>query len=114
MAVHRHLGPGFLEAVYQAALAREFAGAQIPFVAQEEIPVYYKGEPLGLRYRADLVCFGGIVVELKAQRHLSNIEEAQIIHYLKAGRFEKGLLLNFGSGSLQVRRFVGPQSVQSV
>jgi GxxExxY protein len=114
MDVHRHLGPGFLEAVYHAALAREFASAGVPHVAQAEIPVYYRGESLGLRYRADFVCFGSIVIELKVLRQLGRVEEAQIIHYLKAGRFERGLLLNFGCASLQVRRFVGSQSVQSV
>ena len=114
MAVHRHLGPGFLEAVYQAALARELVAAGIPHVPQAEIPVYYKGEALDLRYRADFLCFGSIIVELKVLRQIGSIEEAQIIHYLKAGRFERGLLLNFGCGSLQVRRFAGPESVQSV
>lgn len=114
MTVHRHLGPGFLEAVYHAALARELSVVAIPFVSQAQIPVYYRGEPLGLRYRADFVCFNNIVVEVKVQRQITNIEEAQVIHYLKAGRFQRGLLLNFGSSSLQVRRFVGPQSVKSV
>src|SRR5262245_52098669 len=87
MGVHRHLGPGFLEAVYHAALAREFTVAGVPYVAQAEIPVFYKGEPLDVRYRADFVCFGNIVVELKVLRQLGNIEEAQIIHYLRAGSF---------------------------
>ena len=112
--VHRNLGPGFLEAVYQSALAREFDLNGVPYVQQEKIPIYYKGHSLGLRYRADFVCFDEVVVELKAVQRLGSIEEAQVIHYLKAGKLPRGLLLNFGAASLQVRRFVGPSFVESV
>ena len=120
MEVHRALGPGFLEQVYQSALRVEFGLRHIPFEREVEVPVYYKGNPLGVRYRADLLCFGEVIVELKALRSLTRVEEAQIINYLIATRLGRGILLNFGSESLQYRRFVGPsypspeQSVESV
>lgn len=66
MEVHRQLGPGFLEAVYQQALQVEFAERKITFSSQIDLPVQYKGKPLNCTYRADLICFDGIVVELKA------------------------------------------------
>ena len=106
MEVHRQLGPGFLEAVYQEALAIELTERQIPFVAQIELPVFYKGRKLACFYKADFVCFESVVVELKALKALTSIEEAQLLNYLKATRFERGLLLNFGAPSLEVKRLI--------
>ena len=109
LEVHRTLGPGFLEAVYQEALAKEFGSRGIPFRLQCEIPVFYKGDKLSTNYRADFICFDSVIVELKAVRQLSVVEEAQVLNYLKASGLHISLLFNFGAPSLQHRRFVaGP------
>jgi len=106
MAVHAELGHGFLEPVYQAALEQEFLAQRIPFRREVEIPVSYKGKSLEVSYRADFVCFGRVIVELKALQKLSGIEESQALNYLKATSLERGLLINFGTPSLQHKRFV--------
>ena len=106
MEVHRELGPGFLEAVYQEAFARELAKRGISFRAEVELPVFFKGERLSSSYRADFVCFDSIIVEVKALGQLTGIEESQVINYLKASGHSVGLLLNFGSRSLQHKRLV--------
>ncbi|HVA81768.1 MAG TPA: GxxExxY protein [Candidatus Binataceae bacterium] len=106
MEVHRELGPGFLEAVYQQALALELAEREIPFLREVDLPVFYKARQLNTVYRADFICFASVVVELKAITALTRVEEAQIINYLRATRYEVGLLLNFPSSSLEYRRFV--------
>ena|SRR5436190_304894 len=106
MEVHTQLGCGFLEAVYQEALALELSLRNVPYVREVELPVSYKGRRLGATYRADLVCFDSVIVELKALPALSGLEEAQILNYLKVTGLEIGLLLNFGTESLQYRRFV--------
>jgi GxxExxY protein len=105
MTVHRELGCGFLEAVYQEALAREFTTLGIPHEREKELPISYKNELLNLHYRADFVCHGEVIVELKALAQLSGIETAQILNYLKAARIPCGLLINFGAPSLQYKRF---------
>ncbi len=105
MEVHRQLGCGFLEPVYQEALAIEFANQGVPFRREVELPVFYKGQKLNASYRADFICFDAIVVELKALAKLGGIEEAQIINYLKAASLDLGLLINFGSRSLEYLRF---------
>jgi GxxExxY protein len=106
MEVHRQLGPGFLEQVYQEALALELAERGIPFAPQFELYVYYKGRKLEAFYKADFVCFESVIVELKALKAITGVEEAQLLNYLKATRLERGLLVNFGRPSLEFKRFV--------
>ena len=110
LEVHRTLGPGFLEAVYQEALAKELGLRSVPFRTQCEIPVFYKGDRLSTTYRADFICFDSVILELKAIRQMTSIEEAQVLNYLKASGLSTALLLNFGAPSLQQKRFVsGPE-----
>jgi len=106
MEVHRELGNGFLEGVYQDALEIEFTQRNIPFQREQSVPVLYKAVTLGTHYRADFVCHGSIIVELKAISTLSNIESAQVLHYLKATGLERALLINFGMPRLDYKRFI--------
>lgn len=114
MEVHRQLGCGFLEPVYQQALGVEFELREIPFYREDRIPIRYKGRLLESHYSPDFICFESIVVELKALARLSGTEEAQVINYLKATGCKTGLLLNFGTRSLEHRRFVFSKPVKSV
>ena len=95
--VHRELGHGFLEAVYQEAMELELQSQGIPFEAQKSLQVYYKGKLLTREYSADIVCYDQIIVELKATDRLSGKDRAQILNYLKATGLRVGLLVNFGS-----------------
>ncbi len=104
MEVHKQLGHGFLEAVYHDALVLEFTTQKIPFLHEVQLPVFYKTKRLPTTYRADFVCFDSIIVEIKAINKLTHVEDAQIINYLKATNFELGLLLNFGTPSLEYKR----------
>lgn len=106
MEVHRQLGCGFLEAVYQEALALELQARQIPCQREVTIPIFYKQQLLNTAYRADFICYDTVIVELKALAKLGGVEEAQIINYLKATGLPTGLLLNFGTTSLEYKRFV--------
>jgi GxxExxY protein len=106
MEVHRALGCGFLEAVYQEAMELELATRGVPFLRQVELPVFYKGRQLKTIYKADLLCFESVIVELKALSQMSGAEEAQVLNYLKATGYRTGLLLNFGTRSLQYRRYI--------
>jgi GxxExxY protein len=106
MEVHRLLGRGFLEAVYRQALRIEFLARFIPFVAESELLIQYKGQPLDCKYRADFICFGEVLVEIKAVSQITGVERAQVINYLKATGFRRALLLNFGADSLQYERVV--------
>jgi len=106
MTVHRELGSGFLEAVYQEALEVEFKHVGIPFAREVELPICYRGKQLATCYRADFLCYESTVVELKAIECLTSREESQLLNYLNASGKEKGLLLNFGSRSLEYKRMV--------
>ena len=106
MEAHRTLGPGFLEAVYQEALAMELAEKGIPFQKEISIGINYKGKELNCTYRADYICYNEILVELKAVSKMGVNEEAQIINYLKATGLKRGLLINFGEYQLRYKRFV--------
>ena len=106
MEVHRELGSGFLEAVYQEALSIEFGLKKIPFKKEIELPIRYKEAVLSTSYRADYICYDDVIVELKAITQMTGKEESQIINYLKATRLKIGLLLNFGSSKLEYKRFI--------
>ncbi|MBI4730887.1 MAG: GxxExxY protein [Chloroflexi bacterium] len=103
--VHKILGPGFLEAVYQAALAHGLKIRGIPYAQQVHLPVTYKGVLAG-DYIADFVIDGTIIVEIKAVSAFNSSHEAQALNYLAATGFRLALLLNFGSTSLQQKRMV--------
>jgi GxxExxY protein len=93
-------------AVYQEALKEEMSSRGILFRAEVEMPIFYKGKLLKTSYRSDFVCNDSVIVELKAISKLGDIESAQVLNYLRAGRIERGLLFNFGSKSLEHRRFI--------
>ena len=95
-AVYREIGSGFLEAVYQECLARGLHAASVPFVAQKELRLYYKGELIEQTYRADFVCYDTIILELKAVQDVAPTHKAQVLNYLKMSRLKLGLLVNFG------------------
>ena len=105
--VHRVLGCGFYEAVYQEAFEPELTSRGIPFQSQKPIEVFYKDQKLQKEYIPDLICFGKVIVELKALDSLTSLEESQILNYLKATGHQLGLLVNFGSRTkLEWKRFV--------
>jgi GxxExxY protein len=95
--VHRTLGPGFLEAVYQEAFELELKDWDIPYESQKTLQIYYKGNPLQKEYVADLICYGRILVELKAVKEIDPVHKAQVINYLKITGLPVGLLINFCS-----------------
>ena len=96
MHVYNVMGHGFLEAVYQEILELEFMKRGIPYEKEKELKIYYEGKELQQTYRADFVCYGNIIVELKAVANLDNSHRSQIYNYLKATGFKLGLLYNFG------------------
>ena len=95
ISVHRELGPGLLESVYQACLCRELGLRQVPFRSQVELPVEYKGCHLDCGYRIDLIVDNRVLVELKSVERLSAIHESQLLTYLRLSRIRVGLLINF-------------------
>ena len=105
--VHKFLGNGFQEVIYQRALAWELSQARLSYVREIEQEIFYKElrEPIGTR-RADFVVEGKVLVELKAIIKLEDVHIAQILNYLKAYKLEVGLLVNFGSKSLTFKRLV--------
>ena len=104
--VHKELGSGFLEAVYQEAMEKEFTYQEIPYKSQPLVRIEYKGKPLKKKYEPDFICYDEVIVEIKTMDKLSGVEHAQIINYLKASKIGIGLLINFGSKSLEHKRFV--------
>ena len=102
--VHKTLGCGFFEKVYQEALAIEFCEREIEYEREKHLPVYYHGEELECDYIADFVVEDKVIVELKAVTEMDSVYEAQTINYLKATGLQVGLLINFGRESLQVKR----------
>lgn len=106
MEVHRNLGSGFLESVYQEVLCREFVEEEIPFEDQKLLPIYYKGQKLDKYYRADFLCFNRVILEIKTAAFINKSMESQVINYLKATRKQVGLLVNFGEKSLTWKRLI--------
>jgi GxxExxY protein len=106
MAVHRELGSGFLEAVYQEALEVELQVRKVPYQREVELPVSYRGHRLSTSYRADFICYGETLLELKAIQTIGRVERAQLLNYLKITGFKLGLLINFGAESLEYERLV--------
>jgi GxxExxY protein len=94
--VYREMGCGFLEAVYQECLQKEFLLRGIPFQSQMELPLIYKGDTLTQRYKPDFVCYNAIIFELKAVKEVADEHRAQVFNYLKASKLRVGLLVNFG------------------
>jgi GxxExxY protein len=110
MEVHKELGTGFLEAVYQEALEKELALQNIPFKREVILPIYYKNILLQKAYIADFICYDKIIVELKALSALNAEHIAQLLNYLKATDLKLGLLINFGKQSLEHKRIIRENS----
>jgi GxxExxY protein len=105
MEVHRRLGPGFLESVYEEALAIELSLKKISYERQKQLPVIYRGKVIK-DFICDFFIENQVIVELKAIKQLNEIEKIQVISYLKASEIELGLLINFGSRSLEYKRLI--------
>ena len=112
MKVHRFLGNGFQEVIYQRALAIEFRKEGIEFVREVEIPIIYDDQEIGTR-RADFLVNGELLIELKALIKMEDVHLAQGLNYLVAYNFDKGLLINFGAQSLEVKRLLNPRNRNS-
>ena len=107
MEVYNQLGHGFLEPVYQEALEKEFQLRGIPFEREKLLTISYKGENLKQTYKADFVCYGKIIVELKAVSEITDVHRSQVFNYLHATGFELGMLFNFGySDGLERERII--------
>lgn len=105
--VYKEIGCGFLEAVYQECLEKEFTIQDIHFEAQSELKIEYKGEFLKQTYKPDFICFDEIIVEIKAVKELAKEHQAQVINYLKATDMKLGLLVNFGSyPKVEIKRLI--------
>lgn len=106
MNVFDELGNGFLEAVYQEALAIEFEEMHIPFEREAKINIFYRGKKLDKEYYADFICYDKIIVDLKAISKLVNANKAQVINYLHGTKLLVELLVNFGESSLKWERLI--------
>src|SRR5690554_1505069 len=106
MKVHRKMGSGFLESVYQEVLAKEFQKAGISFEEQIKLNIYYNKEELDKYFKADFLCYEEIILEIKSVSFLNQNFEKQLINYLNATHKPLGLLVNFGEASLKWRRFI--------
>lgn len=106
MEVHRELGPGFLESVYHEALEIELKRRNIPYCSEPQLDIEYKNIMLAKKYNPDFLISDTVIVEIKALSKLTSTEESQIINALKASKRKIGLLINFGTASLEFRRFI--------
>jgi GxxExxY protein len=102
--VHKGLDCGFLEYVYEEAMCYELKARKILFEREKDIDIHYKDLVIQKKYRADLIIENKIIVEIKAIQKLTEIDEAQLLNYLKATKLRVGLLLNFGNKSLEIKR----------
>ncbi len=108
MKVHSKLGPGFLEAVYQEALEKEFIAQEIPYEREKSLSLFYEGKKMDKGYRADFVCHDKIIIELKAVSFIAKDNFKQTRNYLKATKYRLGILVNFGKPSLEYHRILNP------
>ena len=106
MKVHAELGHGFLEAVYKEALTIVFLEKGIPFKKEQVLDIYYKEILLDKKYVADFLCFGKVIVEIKATEGIGAHDVSQVLNYLKASKKKIGLLINFGIPSLEFKRII--------
>ena len=106
MKIHKELGAGFFESVYQEALEIEFQKNNIPFKKEKKLPVYYNDQPLKKYFRADFICYDSIVLELKATKHSVEADIRQTLNNIKATNFKLGILINFCTPSLTYKRVV--------
>lgn len=106
LEVHKQLGNGFLEAVYQEALNYEFLKNNIPFQELKPLEIHYKDTVLNKQYIADFICYDRIIIELKVTKNLCDEHYSQVLNYLNASKLKLGLLINFGSPSLQYKRVI--------
>lgn len=107
METYNELENGFLEAVYQEAFESELRDRGIPFFSQKLLPLYYKGNKLKKEYKADLIVYEKIIVELKSEDHLTKSDESQLLNYLNATKFQLGILINFGAeNNLEWKRMI--------
>ncbi len=104
--VHKQMGSGFLEAIYQECLEIEFKKRKIPYEAQPVLKVFYKDIELKKYYKPDFIVYKEVVIEIKAENSLTKVDEAQIINSIKNSGKKVGLLINFGENSLKFKRFV--------
>lgn len=105
MEVHHVLGCGFTEKVYQDALEKEFIRQGIPYQREVRMRVTYKGEELATEFIPDFICYGKVIVELKAVQELEDMHRAQAINYGKVAHLPISLLINFGNTSIEYERF---------
>ena len=106
MAVHNELGSGMREIVYGDALEIEFKLRGIPFQREQTFNIFYKGVELQHKFKCDFICFKNIIVELKAEKGLTDIDRSQIINYLKITKYPLGILINFGESALKYERYI--------
>ena len=106
MKIHRSLGPGFLEGVYEEAMQKEFLEAGVPYKKQEKLSIFYEKQKLEKFYIADFICYDQIVLEIKAVKNIPVAFYAQLNNYLTATKMQLGLLINFGSPSLTYKRII--------
>jgi GxxExxY protein len=106
LEVHKKLGAGFLESVYAEALEKEFRNKAVPYEREKKLQIFYEDQPLKKYFKADFVCFGSMIVELKSSSFLSKNDKRQSLNYLKATRYKLGILANFGTSSLSYVRIV--------
>lgn len=105
MSVHRYLGCGFTEKVYQDALEIELRHLQIPYMREKPVYANYRGQQLSTEFKPDFICYEKVIVELKAVKELEDLHRAQAINYARVAGYDVALLINFGQTSLQFERF---------